>query len=246
MKRSEMIMRLALILLGLSLLVPAQTWAKAPPRTVQYEGKLQDAQRKPGGGVYKLSFSLHRSAKRGKSLWTESHFVSVENGLYSLELGLKRPIPKKLKLGKLYLAVSLTGGPEIVRERVNLNTVTGVSKEEPTASKPTRSQGNSVRSDAKGRTVVDYAENAGLAFEAEHAKVSDKVGNMSEADILASIRDAGGKAGLGSGKRYTGSAGGDGGVQYELKCPKGHVVTGVRGGSGIYLDSIQLICSPLE
>ena len=245
MTRSEFTMRLILILLSLCLLMPTQASAKAESRTVQYEGKLQDAQRKPVGGVYKLSFSLHRSAKRGKSLWTESHFVSVEDGLYALELGHKRPIPKKLKLGKLYLAVSLTGGPEIVRERVNLDKVSGVEGVRASSDAPRRKDVK-VRSDAKGRSVVDYAENAGLAFEAEHAKVADKVGNMTEADILTSIRDAGGKANLGNGKRYTGSAGGDGGVQYELKCPKGHVVTGVRGGSGIYLDSIQLICSPLE
>ena len=74
----------------------------------------------------------------------------------------------------------------------------------------------------------------------------DRVLDLVPFESIECLKNVSGKVRISSSKRYTGSAGGEGGVTYELKCPKGHVVTGVRGGSGIYLDSIQLICSPLE
>ena len=77
-------------------------------------------------------------------------------------------------------------------------------------------------------------------------KVADKLGSLTEEEFYERLKGGTGKGKIGSNKRFTAMAGGDGGVPYELKCPKGHVVTGIRGGEGIYLDSIQLICSPLE
>ena len=220
--------------------------AMAKSATLVYEGKIEDGKRKAVSGVFPLSFSLHRSTRGGKSVWTESHFVAVDDGTYVVELGSRRPISDKLKLEKLFLAVSLTGGAEIVREKVQPRSVRRESdKAQPaTAQAPTagpvkvRQQGN--------KTVVDYAESAGLAFEAEHAKVADRVGRMTESELLEKIRSGGGKTKIGASKRYTSSTGGEAGISYELKCPKGHVVTGMRGGSGIYIDRVQLICSPLE
>ena len=59
------------ILLALVWLVPASEGLAAPGKTVVYEGKLQDANRKPIGGIFPLSFALHRNAKKGRSLWKE-------------------------------------------------------------------------------------------------------------------------------------------------------------------------------
>ena len=218
--------------------------ASAKSATLVYEGKLEDSKHKAVGGVFPLSFSLHRSTRGGKSVWTESHFVAVDDGKYIVQLGSRRPIPAKVSVEKLFLAVSLTGGAEIVREKVQPESVrrqdaaTQAAAPETAAPAKPRTQG--------GKSVVDYAESAGLAFEAEHAKVADRVGRMTETELLAKIREGGGKTKIGASKRYTSSAGGEGGISYELKCPKGHVVTGMRGGSGIYIDRVQLICSPLE
>lgn len=212
--------------------------AAEPTGTVIYEGKLQDAKRNPVGGVFPLTFSLHQGPKGGKSLWTESHFVAVDSGRYVTRLGEKRPIPPNVDIAQIYLAVSITGGDEIVRERLD-----------PTARTEPEAAGPPGRGDAAapgGRKVVDYAETAGLAYEAEHAKVADRVGSMSAADIEEKLKASSGRVTLGSKTRFTARAGGEGGVAYEVKCPKGYVVTGMRGGSGLYLDSAQLICSPLE
>lgn len=227
------------ILLALVWLVPASEGLAAPGKTVVYEGKLQDANRKPIGGIFPLSFALHRNAKKGRSLWKEEHFVAIDEGVYAVELGSKTPIPSGLDVSRLYLSVSVSGGDEIVRERLSTEAVKRGAQSKDTATKKGRAAG-----DSKG--VVEYAETAGLAYEAEHAKVADRVGDWSQAELEDHLKNVSGKVRISSSKRYTGSAGGEGGVTYELKCPKGHVVTGVRGGSGIYLDSIQLICSPLE
>lgn len=226
------------ILLALVWLLPAGDGLAGPGKTVVYEGKLQDANRKPIGGIFPLSFALHRNAKKGRSLWKEEHFVAIDEGRYEVQLGSKTPIPSGLDVSKLYLSVSVSGGDEIVRERL----ATGGSARK---DKPNEAAGKrGPTGDAKG--IVEYAETAGLAYEAEHAKVADRVGDWGQAELEDHLKNISSKVRISSSKRYTGSAGGEGGVTYELKCPKGHVVTGVRGGSGIYLDSIQLICSPLE
>jgi len=226
--------------LGVMLLAPA---AYAGGATLVYEGKLEDNKHKAVGGVFPLSFSLHRSTRGGKSVWSESHWVAVDDGKYVVDLGSRRAIPEKFDVDKLFLAVSLTGGAEIVREKVRSRTV----RRDEVAAAPRADAAPAPRPrEQGGKTVVDYAESAGLAFEAEHAKVADRVGRMTEAELLEKIREGGGKPKVGSSKRYTSSAGGEGGISYEIKCPKGHVVTGMRGGSGIYIDRVQLICSPLE
>ncbi len=208
--------------------------------TLVYEGKLEDGAHKAVGGVFPLTFSLHRGKRGGKPVWSESHFIAVDDGGYVVELGSKRTIGAKLSIEKLYLAVSLTGGSEIVREKVSSQSV----RREIVA--PARGAAPAKGLPSGAKSVVDYAESAGLALEAEHAKVADRLGNLTESELLDKVSKAGGKVKVGSSKRYTSSAGGEGGVNYEIKCPKGHVVTGLRGGSGLYIDRVQLICSPLE
>ena len=232
------------LLTAFSPLTPPAAAAEGAGPAVMYEGRLQDGKRKPVGGIYPLTFSLHSRARGGKATWSESHFVAVDHGTYTVELGTRRALPADAKLDEMYLGVSLTGGDEILRERLDPKAV------RPGATTATaQAQAPPVAAGSDGRRVVDYAETAGLAYEAEHAKVADRVGELGEEELREALRqasEAGGKTSLGAARRYTASAGGEGGVQYELVCPKGHVVTGVRGGSGIYLDSIQLVCSPLE
>ena len=227
------------IMLALTWLLPAGDALAAPGKTVVYEGKLQDANRKPIGGIFPLSFALHRNARKGRSLWKEEHFVAIDQGDYEVQLGSKTPIPSGLDVSKLYLSVSVSGGDEIVRERLSTDAVKRTDKASGSSGKKGKAGGDS-------KSIVEYAETSGLAYEAEHAKVADRIGDWGQAELEDHLKNISGKVRISSSKRYTGSAGGEGGVTYELKCPKGHVVTGVRGGSGIYLDSIQLICSPLE
>ena len=42
------------------------------------------------------------------------------------------------------------------------------------------------------------------------------------------------------------SAGGVGGNKFEQICPPGTIAVGIRGGAGIYIDNLQVVCAPLE
>ncbi len=209
----------------------------ADPATVVYEGKLEDARRRPLSGVYPLTFSLYRTDKSTRAAWSESHYVAVDDGVYSVQLGDQRPIPKGLKLKQAFLGVAVTDGQEILRERLRPDTR---PLDEPVAeAAPAPGAHNDRRSDS-------YAEIAGFAYEADRAKSADSVGGVT-ADELKRIASRGAsKVTIGGNKRYSNSAGGQGGQPYTLKCPKGYVVTGIRGGAAAYVDSLTLICSPLE
>jgi hypothetical protein len=100
-----------------------------------------------------------------------------------------------------------------------------------------------------GKTIVDYAEEAGEAYVAGQAKVAERIGSLTAKDIesaVAKLKKFKGGVTLGSKKTPTKSVGGTRGITYNLNCPKGHVVTGITGGAGLYIDSITLICQPLE
>lgn len=224
--------------------------ATSKAKTIEFEGKLQNAKRRPIAGVFPLKFSLYRGPKGGRSVWSESHFVAVENGRYTIVLGEKRTLRKRLELSNLYLGVSLVGGAELQRERIAAGVVEDVPggvdamlPDKPTTSK-THAQMVTI---SNGRTTVDYAEEAGMATFAHTADVAKQIGKLDEKELLKRLEArSGGKVTIGTKIRYSASAGGEGGSGYDIRCPKGTVATGVRGTAGIYLDSIQLICSPIE
>jgi len=225
--------------------------AKKPSaKYIAYEGKLQDGAGKALGGVYSLTFALYKGKNRSRSMWQETHHVAINGGRYSLELGKNTPLPRKLKPDKAYLGISIAGGVEILREKLNEDSIQQKVKEPkaPPAPEMNRRGGDKPPGKHKGRTIVDYAETAGLSYEADHAKVADKLGGLTEKKIQKKLEAATSKNKfkLGSTKRFSALAGGEGGVQYEVKCPKNFVVVGIRGGSGLYIDSVQLICSPIE
>jgi|GEM_PF-942361 len=224
--------------------------AADPSSRIVYGGRVEDAQGRPIGGIYPLTFSFFKAAKGGRSVWTEAHFVAVDNGVYAVELGRDKPFPKSLDLDKSYLSVSITGGKEIVRDRFTsdpslvpaTSPTVEVSKPEPGVGAPPQT--------AKGT----YADLAGFAYEAEKSKNSDAIGGMSVTDLRNLIKtstpdaskESGGKAKIGEAKRYTEQAGGSGGQPFTLQCPPGFVVTGIRGQAAGYVDQISVICSPLE
>jgi hypothetical protein len=214
-----------------------------------YGGKLLDERAAPIGGVFPLTFALYNKSRGGKALWSEGHFVAVDSGLYTVELGRKNKISKGVKLDSLWVGVRITGGPELVRERFI-----------PEGTQPDEVIRND-RDDppAKGNQqggVVDYAEKAGFAYVAEKADNAVRLDGLT-LDQLRKQLGSGGGSGKGAGKGNlevslgsntfnAPSAGGDGGTPYQQLCPDGYVVTGMRGGSGLYVDRVGIICSPLE
>lgn len=233
--------RLCQTLLALTLVGAFAMTAMAAPSGpgLIYSGRLLDEHNAPVSGVFPLRFALHKTEKTRKRLWWEEHWVAVEEGIYTVELGTTKAIPEGLDLASLYIGVSVDGGGEIVRERLSERNL-------PAGATAPTTVVVSHPGAARGSGPADYAEKAGLAYEAEHSRNSDRIGNLTleQLDERYSRKKSGAR--VGPARRYSGQVGGEGGRPYQLICPKGYVAVGVRGGAGIYLDSIEVICAPLE
>jgi hypothetical protein len=233
--------------LALSWVLPAH--ADEPTRVV-YAGRLEDGKSKPIGGVFPLTFSLYRADKGGRAVWSEAQFVAVDNGVYAVELGRKKALPKDLDASKVWLAVALTGGKELVREPFSAATEAAT---EPAPVKPAAPPSDPSIGAPPQPAKGTYADTAGFAQEAERAKHADAIGDMTVADLKALAAKVGqgaaagaAKAKLGATLRYTESAGGTGGQEFTLQCPPGHVATGIRGRGAMMIDQLSVICAPLE
>lgn len=224
----------------------------APPEAAPlvYGGRLVDESGRPVTGIFPLTFSIYARAGIKRASWTDSTFVAVDNGVYAVELGKNKPLPKRLDLDKAEIGIAVTGRKgDIVREPLNK---AAAPADGPVVDvKPVGGPSTGVRPSAANQQT--YADVAGYAYEAERARVADRVGSMTEADLKAlaksSAKDAapaGGKARIGATKQFTESAGGPEGRPYSITCPPGYVVVGIRGGAGALVDSVSLICSPLE
>jgi hypothetical protein len=239
-----------LIALCLAVLVPEVAHADDPGRRVIYAGRLEDGQGRPVGGVFPLTFAFHKTEKGGKAAWTEAHFVAVDNGVYAVELGRLKNLPKNLDLTKAWISVAITGGKEVVRDRFAGDVIEAPAAAPviPVAPPPGPSVGVAPQP-AKGT----YADLAGFAYEAEKAKAADTIGGMTANDLRnlakqaqAATTAAPAKAKIGQASRFTDAAGGPGGSEFTLQCPPGHVATGIRGRGAVMIDQISVICSPLE
>lgn len=232
----------ATLVLGVAESAFAKEGAKR--RVLVYSGRLLDEQGGPIGGVFPLTFALYTKPRGGKAVWSEGHFVAVDNGHYVVDLGRSVAIPRSVGLDQLYVGVRITGGPELVRERF---VPEGDSPEEVIRGKSTGQPTTGAKTPTGG--AVDYAEKAGFAYVAEKADNSVRLDGLTLDQIkkaLGSSGDGGGKVTLGNNTFNAPSAGGEGGTPYNQLCPEGYVVTGLRGGSGLYVDRVAIICSPLE
>lgn len=237
----------ALLLLGaLALLAAPAAHAAAPdPSRVLYEGALQDASRQPLSGVFPMTFALYRSEKSPRPAWSEDLMVAIDNGRYTVELGSDKPIPKNLKLDGVYLGVAITDGAELYREKLDATATAEAAPPEAAATAPTRPAAPAA---AHPGGTQSQCEVAGFAYECDRAKTADAIGGLTAKELREAVDAAkeGAKPTLGGKARYSEAAGGPGGQRYELLCPKGYVVTGIQGGAAMFVDSLSIVCSPLE
>jgi len=209
---------------------------------LQYTGRLQDEQKKAIGGIYRLTFGLMANARAKKPTWTESHWAAVDNGAYTVELGRRRPLPKTLDMSQAAMSVSVPGVGEILREGLG-------GREGPLALVEAQV------TPPGGKRIVDFAEKAGFATEAEHALNADRLGGMTAEELKKKLDEAAKKSGgsgggatakLGANRTNSAQAGGTGGTPTDLMCPKGAVVVGIKVNAGLYVDALQIICAPIE
>lgn len=243
-----------LILSAMMLVFVAGDAAAAPPATspvVVYGGRLVDSNGRPVTGVFPLTFNIYGDAKAKRPAWSDSAFVAVDNGIYAVELGRAKALPKKLDLNKVEIGVALSGQKkEILREALGGGAAVVPNAPVVLESAPVVSAG--VKPSAGSQQT--YADLAGYAYEAERARVADRIGGLSETDLRELAKSAASqtppasasKVKIGAEKRFTESAGGTDGRPYSISCPPGFVVTGIKGGAGALIDSVSLICSPLD
>ena len=241
-------------LLSLAMMLGAPSGALAKGKQLYYRGQLMGSDGKPYYGLVSLQFSLHRRASGGKKIWSETQYVSVENGSFITPLGVRNAIPQKLNTAGLHVAISLPNGPEFFREpfrEVKVMTARDFALMKASA----EGDGGAIVVDAdlsggggappaRGGTT-SYAEKAGMAYEAEHAKNAEKLDNMTLKELERTLKERI-KAKVGRDEQYAEHIGGHGGTPYFAQCPKGTVVVGIRGGAGKFVDGIQLICAPIE
>jgi hypothetical protein len=213
---------------------PAATVTAPAKRTVlQFESTLKDEDNKAISGIFPMLFELRKPSST-KAFWKEKHWIAIDNGKYSLALGRLTPLPKALDAKTAVLVVTIVGAGEVMHEPLS-----GAPTPDPT--------GGTIGND--GKRIVQYAEKSGFSYEAERAASADRIGQFT-AKLLEDTLDAldKRKVKIKVSKNHVNltSVGGAGGTPFEMICPPGTVVVGIRGGAGIYIDNFQVVCAPLE
>ena len=205
-------------------------------RTVlQFESTLRDEDQKPVSGIFLMEFNLHKP-KQAKVFWKEKHWVAIDNGHYSIQLGHAAALPKGLDPKTAVMAVNIVGVGQVLEEPLAGGAALTEVDDHGVAS-------------AGGKRIVPYAEKSGFAYEAERATVADRIGNLTAKmlqDALDALDKRKAKVKPSKNTHMLTSIGGAGGTPFEAMCPAGMVVVGIRGGSGIYIDNFQVVCAPLE
>ncbi len=100
------------------------------PKSINYQGRLADAQGEPiggvEGGVFRLRFQLFPVVAEGEALWAEERDVVVINGIFNVALGAAGgdpvgEVPADLagvfSAPERYLQVTVVSGPGITAEQ---------------------------------------------------------------------------------------------------------------------------------
>lgn len=189
-----------------------------------YDGKLVSPEGAPIGGVFWMEFKLFPSQKDKDALWSEGMFVAVDKGAYLLELGTLSAFPQDLKLAGNWLAVSIED-VEVSRVQVEESWVKGQLALEENGQAGAR------------------VEQCGICDKAELAANSRRLDGLTLKQ-LKSVIGKGVKPA--ASKRLSSAVGGTEGNMFKLECPPGHVVTGLQGTAEKGINSLILICRPLE
>jgi hypothetical protein len=104
---------LIILLIAAALVCAAGTAVADPPKTMSYQGVLNDDTGNPvPDGTYDLFFILWDAPAGGTALWSESHSVAVEGGIFDVILGSVTPIYPPFD-EPYWLGISVEGEPEL-------------------------------------------------------------------------------------------------------------------------------------
>ncbi|TVR02654.1 MAG: hypothetical protein EA398_07040 [Deltaproteobacteria bacterium] len=232
----------------------AGLWLVAAPAAAEerieapYRGEVIDQDHVPISGVFRLTFRLHADADARTPVWEETHWVAVHEGMYDVLLGSVSPLPAERLAAPLWISVLLGSTGEITRHPADLR------PRQPVVDEARMAEIERLR-------FADVAERALFAEEAARAedcrtldgrtaqeldRYEELDGRIRELSRQRSDAPAAGAVRVGRTTQTLPSIGGRGGQPYDRACPPNHVVTGARGRSGQLIDSMELICSPLQ
>lgn len=212
---------------------------------IEYVGELIDAQMTPISGVFALTFTIYRDEGAQSAVWSEVHYAAVAEGRYEVVLGTVNPLPRELNDQRVYMAVSLGSTGEITRHPLDIDFVDAPQPREAIIA----------------QMRVSYADLAERAIVAQEASSADDCATLNGKTIdeidrydellaeMSTLREEVSRAARPQVSARTTTlerVGGTGGNPYTRTCPPGHVVVGMRGGAGALIDSIEIICAPLE
>lgn len=249
--------------------------AADPPESselvIDYQGRLQDGQGQAISGVFDLRFKLYDGEHAAHSTWSTRQFVAVVDGKYSVPLGLKQPLQASAVPEDPWISVEWVGQGELLRDQFKIAGKSGADPSESGHAAPANAQWEvspqtrqllEAAKQGKSVSFADIAERAVSADKADSALRAETIGGMSAEQIkraseLALNRlgehladpDAHAATGglrLGDKHAVQKRVGGTGGDPYQINCPPGHVVTGIKGGAGRMVDSISIICTKLQ
>lgn len=210
---------------------------------VLYRGMLQDVDGDPISGLFPLTFKLYRGSMSAEPVWQESHFVSVVDGRYQVSLGRQTPLREHIVTGERWVGIELGGEGEILRDRILVERPEGAGS----ADAPAAGQQISHADLAERARIADNA----LALDGMSADDIEELSNLALRRLGEHMADpnahsATARYRIGSERRVMDRAGGSGGTPYSIRCPAGYIVTGIEGSAGRLLDSITVVCSPLQ
>lgn len=218
-----------------------------PPPFVRYTGELMQDEKTPLSGVFPITFELYEGETDDTPIWKEKHFVAVDLGTYTIDLGKTSPIPTELMRQRRWLAVRVDTLGELLREQITLNAYT---PPESTAPKSIKN--------------LSFAELADRAVTADHAHVAadaqrlggktlqeiDKFGELQRqfVQLRARVNNIQNLGGTSVARRTSMSEpiGNGPGAHFRVQCPEGQVMVGLTGRADDAIRHAQLICAPLE
>lgn len=102
------------VVLILFLLLSVSTSAEVPP-IINYQGNLMDSGGNPvGDGSYSVTFSIYNSAISAVPIWTETQNVNIQNGLFSVVLGMTNPFTDDVfGVATKFLGIKVGSAPEL-------------------------------------------------------------------------------------------------------------------------------------
>jgi hypothetical protein len=235
---------------------------------VDYTGKLQDEKAKPVSGVFHLDFKLYDGEQTANPTWSERKYVAVVDGSYTVPLGSGSTLQRSAIPENAWIGVDLVGEGQLIRDRFQIDRPqadTSSSGQPGASAMKVSDETRKLLEDARSNKQIAFADVAERAVSADHAEVAEranKIGELTASDLEKKSQvaldrlgehivdpdahDATGGLRLDDKRAVQKRVGGSGGGSYQVNCPPGQVVTGIKGGAGRLVDSIRLICQKLR